>query len=267
MATDTPVREKAADGTRAFSVAHKSEIPATNKKRVTINASFLPNLVWLAGFFCLLLSSGGWSQEVPTGPERWEKQIAAFESEDAERPPEKGGIVFVGSSSIRLWKTLLTDFPEHHVLNRGFGGSQLCDLAHFADRLVLAYAPRFVVVYSGGNDINAGKTAEQVFESFRELVSKIRQRQPQTPIAYISIAGNPKRWAQVAEVIRANALIEIFTKQNEHLLYIDVFHPMLGADGLPRPDIFSPDRLHMNAAGYELWKRTVSPFLPKPEQP
>ncbi len=236
-------------------------------KRAAMRASFFLGRLLLAGFLSLLFSAVGWSQEVTAGPERWEKQIAAFESEDNERPPEKGGIVFAGSSSIRLWKTLATDFPEHRVLNRGFGGSQLSDLAHFAERLVLAYEPRFVVVYSGGNDINAGKTAEQVFESFRALVGKIRQRQPKTPIAYISIAGNPKRWAQVAEVIRANALIEIFTKQNENLLFIDVFHPMLGVDGLPRPEIFGSDRLHMNASGYELWTQTVLPCLPKPEHP
>jgi lysophospholipase L1-like esterase len=228
---------------------------------------FFPNRLLWAGFFSVLLSAGGWSQEPPAGPERWERQIAAFEAGDAEHPHEKGGVVFVGSSSIRLWKTLATDFPEHRVLNRGFGGSQLSDLVHFADRLVLAYGPQFVVVYSGGNDINAGKTAEQVFQSFRELVGKIRQSQPKTPIAYLSIAGNPKRWAQVAEVIRANALIEVFTKQNENLLFIDVFHPMLGPDGLPRPEIFAPDRLHMNAAGYELWRQTVLPCLPKPDHP
>ena len=221
----------------------------------------------LACSLSFLFSVVGWSKEAVVGQEKWEKEIAAFESHDAEHPPVKGGIVFVGSSSIRLWKTLAEDFPNHQVLNRGFGGSQLSDLAHFADRLVLAYEPRFVVVYSGGNDINAGKTAEQVFESFREMVGKIRASQPETPIAYISIAGNPKRWTQVAEVIRANALIEVFTKQNEKLLFIDVFHPMLGWDGLPKPEIFVADRLHMNSAGYEIWKQIVLPYLPKADLP
>lgn len=221
----------------------------------------------LVGVVSLLWGGLVRAKEPVLGPEKWEKEIAAFERDDAERPKEKGGIVFVGSSSIRLWKTLATDFPDHRVLNRGFGGSQLSDLAHFADRLVLAYAPRFVVVYAGGNDINAGKTAEQVFDSFRELVAKIREQQPETPIAYISIAGNPRRWAQVAEVIRANALIEVFTKQNEKLLFIDVFHSMLAPDGLPKPEIFVADRLHMNAAGYEIWRQTVLPSLPKADLP
>jgi len=90
----------------------------------------------------------------------------------------------------------------------------------------------------------------------------VRTRLPSTPIAYISIAGNPKRWAQVAEVIKANALIETYTKQNPGLVFIDVFHPMLGTDGLPRPEIFLEDRLHMNEAGYKLWKEIVGPYLP-----
>jgi lysophospholipase L1-like esterase len=232
-----------------------------------MNAWFLIGRFVLTCSFWITFAGHAWSKDALVGPQKWEKEIAAFESHDAEHPPDKGGIVFAGSSSIRLWKTLADDFPNHRVLNRGFGGSQLGDLAHFADRLVLAYAPRMVFVYSGGNDINAGKTAEQVFDSFRELVGKIRAHQPETPIAYISIAGNPKRWAQVAEVIRANALIEIFTKQNENLLFIDVFHSMLGSDGLPKPEIFVADRLHMNAAGYEIWRRILLPYLPEPDAP
>jgi lysophospholipase L1-like esterase len=222
---------------------------------------------FLACVLSLLFPGSALAKESVVGPEKWEAEIAAFESLDAAHPVERGGIVFVGSSSIRLWKTLSADFPNHRVLNRGFGGSQLSDLAYFADRLVLAYAPRFIVVYSGGNDINLGRTAEEVFESFRELVSRIRASQPETPVAYISIAGNPKRWKQVAEVIRANALIEIFTKQNENLLFIDVFHLMLGPDGQPKPEIFAADRLHMNAAGYHLWKQAVLPYLPDADLP
>ena len=103
----------------------------------------------------------------PDTPVKWEKEIAAFEAKDKENPPAKGQIVFVGSSSIKKWTTLQKDFPHHRVLNRGFGGSQLGDSVYFADRIVIPYAPRMVVVYSGGNDINAGKTPENVFASFQ----------------------------------------------------------------------------------------------------
>lgn len=196
------------------------------------------------------------------GFEKWEKEIAAIEERDPAGQDTKNGVIFVGSSSIKRWSSLKADFPGQRVFNHGFGGSRLSDAVYFVDRLVLAYEPSFIVVYSGGNDINAHGTAEQVYESFCEFVGKVRARMPSTPIAYISIAGNPKRWAQVAEVIKANALIETYTKQNPGLVFIDVFHPMLGTDGLPRPEIFSEDRLHMNEAGYKLWREIVGPYLP-----
>lgn len=199
--------------------------------------------------------------------QKWEKEIAALEDRDARTESNKHGIVFVGSSSIRKWTSLAEDFPEHRVLNHGFGGSQLSDAAYFADRLVLAYEPRFIVVYAGGNDINAKKTPEQVFESYCAFVAKVREKQPETPIAYISIAGNPKRWSQVAEVIKTNGMIETYTKQHPRLLFIDVFHPMLALNGLPRPEIFSNDNLHMNAEGYQLWAKIVGPYLPSPVGP
>jgi lysophospholipase L1-like esterase len=99
------------------------------------------------------------------------------------------------------------------------------------------------------------------------FVEKVRAKQPSTPIAYISIAGNPKRWSQVEKVIQANALIEAYTKANPELLFIDVFHPMLGTDCLPKPGIFSADNLHMNEDGYKLWTEIVAPYLPKPDRP
>jgi lysophospholipase L1-like esterase len=208
---------------------------------------------------------GSFADEAPPSFAKWEKEIAAFEQADRENPPPQQAIVFVGSSSIRKWTTVAQDFPHHHVLNRGFGGSELGDSAHFADRIVLPYKPRFIVVYAGGNDINAHKTAEQVFAAFKDFVAKVRAKQPETPIAYISIAGNPKRWAQVEEVKKANALIEAFTREQPGLKFIDVFHAMLGSDGLPRPEIFSSDQLHMNAEGYKLWAEIVGRYLPEPD--
>lgn len=205
------------------------------------------------------------ADEAPTGFAKWEKEIAAFEQHDKESPPPKHAIVFVGSSSIKKWTTVAQDFPHHRVLNRGFGGSQMSDAAHFADRIVTAYEPRFIVVYSGGNDINAKKKAEDVFASVKAFVAKVRAKQPDVPIAFISIAGNPARWAQVEEVKKANALIEAFTKEQPNLKYIDVFHDMLGSDGLPKPDIFVADRLHMNAEGYKLWTQIVGRYLPEPD--
>jgi len=214
----------------------------------------------------IVLAPSGFSVEETSAAQplvsKWEKEIAAIEQRDQLGAATRHGIIFVGSSSIRKWTSLAEDFPQHKVLNHGFGGSQLADAVSFADRIVIPYEPRFIVLYSGGNDINANRTADQVFVSFREFVVRVREKLPATPIAFISIAGNPKRWSQVAEVIRANALIEAYTKQNPGLVFIDVFHSMLGIDGLPRAEIFSADNLHMNAEGYKLWKQVVGPYLP-----
>jgi lysophospholipase L1-like esterase len=204
---------------------------------------------------------------VEQSPAKWEKDIAAFEAADREHPPEKGGIVFVGSSSIRFWTTLAEDFPHHRVLNRGFGGSQIADSVYFADRIIVPYAPRMVVLYAGGNDLNAGKSPERVFGDFQAFFQKVRTALPEADIACISIAGNPKRWTQVEEVKATNGLIAAFLKTQPRAHFINVFPRMLGPDGLPLPDIFREDRLHMNPKGYVIWRDLVGPYLPPADKP
>jgi lysophospholipase L1-like esterase len=192
---------------------------------------------------------------------KWEKDIAAFETADKTKPPPKDGILFIGSSSIRMWKSLGVDFPGLKAINRGFGGSQIIDSVHFMDRIVIPYHPRMIVLYAGGNDINAGKSPEQVFNDFKTFVANAQRALPQTRIAYISIAPNPARWAQVEKIKAANKLIEDFAKGNSQLAFINVFPQMLGEDGKPKPDIYLDDKLHMNAKGYELWVSIVKPYL------
>ena len=198
-----------------------------------------------------------------TGSEKWEKEIEAFEKADMEHPPEPGGIVFVGSSSIRLWKTLAQDFPGHRVLNRGFGGSEIADSVAFAERIVIPYGPRQVVMYAGGNDLNAGRSPEKVIADFKAFAGKILASLPDAEIAYISSAPNPARWAQVEKVKAVNSAIEAWMKEQPRMKFINVFPHMLGADGLPKPEIFTDDKLHMNAAGYAIWKEVVGPYLAK----
>src|SRR4051812_29967407 len=96
------------------------------------------------------------------GPARWEREIAAFEAADRANPPPKGAVLFVGASTITLWKSLPRDFPEHKVINRGFGGSEIVDSTHFADRIIIPYEPRTIFLRSGSNEISAGKSPQQV---------------------------------------------------------------------------------------------------------
>ncbi|HWN93423.1 MAG TPA: SGNH/GDSL hydrolase family protein [Methylomirabilota bacterium] len=196
----------------------------------------------------------------------FEKDILAFEASDKTNPPPKQAVLFIGSSSIRMWKTLAQDFPEYRVINRGFGGSQIADSVRYAHRIVIPYEPRVIVFYAGGNDINSGKSAEIVFDDFKHFVSKVREQLPRTKIVYISVAPNPARWAQMDRVREANRLIRNYAANETGLSFIDVHPHMLGEDGQPQPDIYLPDRLHMNEKGYAIWKRIVGEHLKSLEQ-
>ena len=191
----------------------------------------------------------------------WEKEIAAFEVSDKTNAPPRNGILFIGSSSIRLWTNLGQDFPGKPVFNRGFGGSQIIDSVHFADRIVFPYKPKTIVLYAGGNDLNAKKSADQVFTDFKLFAETVRCRLPKTRIVFISSAPNPARWAQIEEVRKANRLIRNYIEASSNMAYIDVHPAMLGPDGQPKPDIYRADKLHMNEKGYAIWKQVVGPYV------
>ena len=194
---------------------------------------------------------------------KWEKEIAAYEASDKTNPPPHDAALFIGSSSIRLWKTLAEDFQEYKVINRGFGGSQIIDSVAFADRIAIPYKPRMILLYAGDNDIAAGKSPEEVLADFKAFARKVRPRLSETKVAFISIKPSPSRWEFAEKIKAANRLIEDFCRQDERLIYIDVFNPMLGADGKPRPELFVEDMLHLNLKGYALWTALIRPRLKK----
>ena len=191
---------------------------------------------------------------------KWANEIAAIEIRAATNPPPRDCILFVGSSSIRRWTSLAADFPGLPVVNHGFGGSHLADSVDFADRIIIPFQPRQVVIYAGGNDINSHVDPDIVFGDFVALVTKIHAALPQTRIAYIASAPNLQRWAQVEKVKRLNALATAYCKRHG-MDFINVFPLMLGPDGHPKPDIFVEDGLHMNEMGYAIWKDAVRPYL------
>jgi len=192
--------------------------------------------------------------------DRWEAAIRAFEAQDQKAPPAKGGIVFVGSSSIRLWD-VEKSFPGLHALNRGFGGSQLADAVRYADRIVTPYQPRVVVLYAGDNDLAAGKSPAQVLEDYRQFVAKIHAALPNTRIVYIGVKPSLARWKLIDKVRATNQQIREFAAQDPRLVFVDVEKPMLGPDGKPRADLFLRDGLHLNAKGYQVWADLLRPHL------
>ena len=215
--------------------------------------------LYLALFAGILMFSV--AREPALAQEQWEEAIQAFEQMDETDPPPEGAILFTGSSSIRMWTTLAQDFPDARVVNRGFGGSQMSDLIHFADRIVTPYAPRLILIYEGDNDVAAGKTAEQVFTDYRQFVSLVHDQLPDTRIAFIAIKPSLARRALMDEMQKANELVEEYASIRDRLGYIDIFTPMLGEDGEPLSDIFLEDGLHLNAAGYAIWVEAVRPYL------
>lgn len=196
-----------------------------------------------------------------TSPERFEKEIRAYEEADKTSPPPSGAILFVGASSTRLWKTLAQDFPDHKVINRGFGGSSTSDLLHFADRIVLPYKPHLIVVQEGGNDINGGKSPERVLADHKALVAKIRAKLPDVRIVLTGVNPSPLRWAQAGTQKEANRLLKEYAQSGDNLDFIDLWDQFLGPNGQPRADLFVADRLHNNAAGYKVRAEAVRPHL------
>jgi len=197
------------------------------------------------------------------GLAKWEKDIAAFEAADRTNAPPQNAILFIGSSGIRRWTTLAKDFPDHRVINRGFGGSQIADATHFAERIVFPYKPKMIVMRAGSNDLKAGKSAEQVAADFKAFVAKVREKLPETEIVYVGMNPTPARWSQHDREVAANKMIIAFAKETLRVKYIDTNDQYLGTDGQPRADLLIADRLHFNAEGYKILTGLVRPYLPK----
>jgi lysophospholipase L1-like esterase len=210
---------------------------------------------------CLaLLVAGPWAH-AQAQVSQWENEIARFEAADKTNPPPRQAILFVGSSSIRLWTNLAQDFKEFPVINRGFGGSQVADSIEFFERIIARYRPRQIVMYAGDNDLAAEKSPQQVAEHVKAFAGKVHAALPQARLAYIAIKPSLARWALIDKIRATNRLISELAAADDRMVFIDVFEPMLGTDGKPRDELLAPDKLHLNAKGYQLWAKLVRPYL------
>ncbi|MGN2243579.1 SGNH/GDSL hydrolase family protein [Frateuria sp. GZRR33] len=206
-----------------------------------------------------LLPSMAWA--CADRPGQWQEDIAAFAAADRAHPPPAHPVLFVGSSSIRMWSSLASDFPGRAVINRGFGGSRIPDATYYADRLVAPYHPRAIVLYAGDNDLAEGCTPEQVRDAFAAFVRRARSMDADVPIAFIAIKPSMARKSLLPQIRRANALVRRYARSQAGVSYLDVFTPMLGPDGQPQPKWFGADGLHMNRQGYRLWTGLVRDWL------
>jgi lysophospholipase L1-like esterase len=194
---------------------------------------------------------------------RWERDVEAFEAADKASPPPKNAILFVGSSTIVRWKTLQQDYPAHPIINRGFGGNEIADSTHFADRMIFPYQPRMIFLRAGGNDIHNKRSPEEVFQDFKDFVATVHAKLPKTEIFYISYSPAPSRWDERDAGKQLNALIAEFIKRTPSTKYIETYDLPLDAQGQARPELFVEDKLHFSPEGYKLLIERVRPYMPK----
>jgi len=216
----------------------------------------------ISTILALLLFSSTAASFAPktSSPDKWEATIAAFEKSDLEHPPREGGIVFVGSSSIRFWD-LKKSFPDLPVINRGFGGSEVSDSVKYADRIVTKYKPRIVVLYAGDNDIAHGESPEQVVNDVKEFIEIVRKPLPETTILFLSIKPSLARASFREKQDSANAMVKQLTDKDPNFKFVDVGKVLLDEAGVPRQELFLEDKLHLNAKGYHLWREVLIPYL------
>lgn len=220
-------------------------------------------VVWLAlGATTCVRSATTSPANVVTAPaDRFESEIRAFEDSDRVNPPRRGGIVFVGSSSIRMWPDLRADFPGSNVIQRGFGGSRLDEVVRYTPRIVLPYRPTLIILYAGENDLVEDRTPEQVFESYKSFVKVVRDTLPQTRIVFVSIKPSPSRWELADKMRVTNEMVRTYAATRPGLSFVDVFPMMIGPTGRPRSELFVSDSLHMNHNGYAIWRSVLLPIV------
>jgi len=188
----------------------------------------------------------------------YEDEVKALEKESLKTSYEPE-TVFYGSSSIRLWNTLYEDMARLKPVNLGFGGSTLAACVWFFDRLMLPFNPKRLVIYAGDNDLGDGRSPEEVFLFFQELVVKVRTRFGSSmPCYYVSLKPSPSRW-QIADKFKyANNLIESeIMKQEDNWRFINIFKAMLDNNGVPDRQYFGDDGLHLTVQGYAVWTQII----------
>lgn len=219
---------------------------------------------FLRPFALSILLITGVAAQVTPAPHRFEDKVLAYEATDRASPPPRGAILLAGDSQFYRWKTVHADLPGYTIVNRGIDAFQTSDLVHYADRLVLPYQPRMIVLHVGGNDVHNGKTAGQILADFKAFVAKVRGALPDVPIAFSSITPGPGRWDEANRRKEANEIIKAYVATQRGLHYIDLWDAMLTPDGKPRDDLWVEDRVHPNHAGYLLRVKIMQPLLGPP---
>lgn len=210
--------------------------------------------------FLLLLSHFGFAQQAP-----FYQDIQQFKQLDNRHFPEKNEILFVGSSSFTKWKDVQDYFPNHKIINRGFGGSSLPDVIRYANDIIYPYSPKQVVIYCGDNDfaVSDTVTVDMVVYRVKTLFGMIRTLLPNAAIDYISIKYSPSRAKLWPKITKANKSIAAFFKKQSNAGFIDITAPMKKGKQQVDESLFLEDMLHMKPTGYTIWQKAIEPYLLK----
>lgn len=196
-----------------------------------------------------------------TGPERFESDIASYEEYDKAHPFPEGAVLFVGSSSVKMWKTMDDDLSQVTAVNRGFGGSQFSDLLYYLDRIVTSYKPSKIFIYEGDNDISSGKKIKDILNDAMKVRQQIASKLPEVPVYFIAAKPSVARWKLQKKYEQFNSLLAVYASETARTGFVNVWQPALDENGEVRTDIFLEDNLHMNEKGYAIWTKAIQPFL------
>ena len=217
------------------------------------------------GYFiiCFLVCCYSYSSFAqPADKYPFESEIKAFVKIDSLHPPRRGGILFIGSSSIRKWTDLESRFPDKPIIRRGVGGSELWQLnKYYTKAILLPYKPAKIFLYAGENDIASGRTASQVFVEFKKFWTLVASKFPKTNLYYLSIKPSPSRMQYHAEFAKANQLIKTFLKNKPKGHYVDMGKSIMKSDGSADLSLYESDNLHLNSLGYDRWEKVLRPLL------
>jgi lysophospholipase L1-like esterase len=200
------------------------------------------------------------NEPVQPDPNRFAGEIKAFAQLDNKNSFPSNGVLFVGSSSIRMWETHKS-FPDLPVINRGFGGSHISDINYYFKRVVLPYKPKLIIFYAGDNDIASGKNAQEVLDGFKQFVGMASEALPRTPIIFISIKPSESRWNFWQVTQQANGLIRQYCESGNKLTFVDAGSVLLNEQGQPENTYFLEDKLHLNDKGYQKWTQVIRPVI------
>ncbi len=204
----------------------------------------------------LLFFGIGFAQEVP-----FEKEVREISARIDSVGWESGGAVFTGSSTIRMWKSLQSEFPNAAILNTGFGGSKASDLENHLFPLVIRFEPSRVFIYEGDNDLWADVTVAEIMTSLDNIVTRLQLINPNIEIYLIGAKPSPSRWEKKQNYMIFNQNLREYCEANEGVQFIDTWKALTDSSGNARPELYLSDQLHLNEQGYEIWSTLFEPFF------